>query len=361
MKMNALLESHNVSKVYANGRIQVTAVRDVSLSIAEGEVVGLMGPSGSGKTTLLRLLGLLSRATRGSVSVRGEAVGGSEHRRARLRNQFFGYVHQDFAIIENETVERNVMIPLEYARPRPAWRECRTRTQEVLNQVGIGWALKRNPSKLSMGERQRVAIARALVNNPVVVLADEPTAALDGVTAEEVMTLILSIKDRGASVLIATHDERVARRCDRIVRIVDGSLVTADDLPPRRADLNAVDASRRAIGVAFPGDGTFRVDLADGCALVVPFTWGRKLAQAAPEQQVNVRIVRDGWTLSWPEIGEDIEVLALLTGQMLAPAEVDGNLPARSDFDPLIAGRCHPQEHRQDAGSNQQGGAGYRR
>ncbi|HCC33189.1 MAG TPA: ABC transporter ATP-binding protein [Clostridiales bacterium] len=312
--MNALLESHNVSKVYPSGPIRVTAVRDVSLSIAEGEAVGLMGPSGSGKTTLLKLLGLLSRATRGSVFVRGEEVGGSEHRRARLRNQFFGYVHQDFAIIENETVERNVLIPLEYARPRPAWRECRSRTQMVLDQVGIGWARKRNPSKLSMGERQRVAIARALVNNPVVVLADEPTAALDGVTAEEVMTLILSIKDRGASVLIATHDDRVARRCDRIVRIVDGSLVTGGDSPQGRAVLTPVGANRRAVGVSFPGDGTFRVDLADGCALVVPFTWARRLGQATTEQQVNVRIVGDGRILSWPEVGEDIDVLALLEG-----------------------------------------------
>jgi len=312
--MNALLECHNVSKVYANGPIQVTAVRDVSLSIAEGEAVGLMGPSGSGKTTLLKLLGLLSRATRGSVFVRGEEVGASEHRRARLRNQFFGYVPQDFAIIENETVERNVLIPLEYARPRPAWRECRSRTQMVLDQVGMGWARKMNPSKLSMGERQRVAIARALVNNPVVVLADEPTAALDGVTAEEVMTLILSIKDRGASVLIATHDDRVARRCDRIVRIVDGSLVTGGDSAQGRAVLTPVGANRRAVGVSFPGDGTFRVDLADGCALVVPFTWARRLAQAAPEQQVNVRIVGDGRILSWPDVGEDIDVLALLEG-----------------------------------------------
>ncbi|MDQ7795123.1 MAG: ATP-binding cassette domain-containing protein [bacterium] len=312
--MNGLVASHNLSKVYGSGRIQVRAVRDVSLSIAEGEAVGLMGPSGSGKTTLLRLLGLLSRATGGSVFVRGEEVGDSEQRRARLRNRFFGYVHQDFAIIENETVERNVMIPLEYARPRPAWRECRSRTQMVLDKVGIGWAGKRNPSKLSMGERQRVAIARALVNDPIVVLADEPTAALDGVTAEEVMTLILSIKDRGASVLIATHDDRVARRCDRILRIVDGSLVTGHDSARGRAVPAPLGATRRAVGVSFPGDGTFRVHLADGCALLVPFAWTRRLAQAPAEQQVNVRIVGDGRFLSWPEIGEDIEVLALLEG-----------------------------------------------
>jgi putative ABC transport system ATP-binding protein len=207
------------------------AVRSVSLSIAAGEAVALMGPSGSGKSTLLRVLGLVSRPMEGSVLINGAEVEGDERRRAQLRNEFLGYVHQDFAIIENETVERNVMIPLEYANPRPGRQERRSRTRMVLDQVDLGWALKKNASKLSMGERQRVAIARALVNDPVVVLADEPTAALDAETAQEVMTLILSIKERGASVLFATHDERVAKRCDRIVRMVDGRLVTSGDSP----------------------------------------------------------------------------------------------------------------------------------
>jgi len=142
------------------------------------------------------------------VHIQGTEAGGNERCRAQLRNKFFGFVHQDFAIIENETVERNVMIPLEYANPRPGRQERRSRIQTMLDQVNLGWALKKNASRLSMGERQRVAIARALVNDPVVVLADEPTAALDGATAQEVMTLILSIKERGASVLVATHDDR---------------------------------------------------------------------------------------------------------------------------------------------------------
>ncbi len=215
--MNAVLTACNVSKVYGYGRTQVVAVRSVSLNIAAGEAVALMGPSGSGKSTLLKVLGLLSRPTEGSVLIQETEAGGNERRRAQLRNKFFGFVHQDFAIIENETVERNVMIPLEYANPRPGRQERRSRIKTILDQVNIGWALKKNTSQLSMGERQRVAIARALVNDPIVVLADEPTAALDGATAQEVMTLILSIKERGASVLVATHDDRVAKRCDRIL------------------------------------------------------------------------------------------------------------------------------------------------
>lgn len=223
--MKTILEARNVSKVYGIGRTQVTAVRNVSLSISAGECIALMGPSGSGKSTLLRVLGLISRPTEGSVITLGEEVGDDEYRRARLRNRFFGYVHQEFAIIESETVERNVMIPLQYANPKPGRQELRSRIRLVLEHVGLDWALKKNASQLSGGERQRVAIARALVNDPVVVLADEPTAALDGKTAQEIMTLLLSIKERGAAVLFATHDDRVAKQCDRILRMIDGRLV----------------------------------------------------------------------------------------------------------------------------------------
>jgi putative ABC transport system ATP-binding protein len=219
VNMEAVLTACNISKVYGSGRTQVTAVRNISLSIAAGEAVALMGPSGSGKSTLLSVLGLITRPNEGSVLIQGAEAGEDERRRARLRNKFFGYVHQDLAIIENETVERNVMIPLEYANPRPSRQERRSRIQTALDRVDMGWALKKNASQLSTGERQRVAIARALVNDPAVILADEPTAALDGATAKTVMTLILSAKERGASVLVATHDDRVAKRCDRIVYI----------------------------------------------------------------------------------------------------------------------------------------------
>ncbi|WP_252393402.1 ABC transporter ATP-binding protein [Hydrogenibacillus sp. N12] len=225
MGVKPILEARNVTKVYGLGRTQVVAVRAVSLRILAGECVALMGPSGSGKSTLLKVLGLILRPTEGSVLIRGEEVACDEFCRARLRNKFFGYVDQEFAIIENESVERNVMIPLQYANPKPGRQEIRARTRQALEEVGLGWALKKNASQLSGGERQRVAIARALVNEPLVILADEPTAALDGKTTQEIMTLFLSIKARGAAVLITTHDDRVAKQCDRILRMIDGRLV----------------------------------------------------------------------------------------------------------------------------------------
>jgi putative ABC transport system ATP-binding protein len=229
--MKTILEARNVSKIYGSGRTQVTAVDNVSLRLSAGECVVLMGASGSGKSTLLSLLGLISRPTEGHILIQGKNAAENERGRAQLRNAFFGYVHQEFAIIENETVEANVMIPLQYARPRPSRQERQARIRQALEQVGLDWALKKKPSELSGGERQRVAIARALVNDPVVVLADEPTAALDSETAQAVMTLILSLKEKGAAVLVATHDDRVAKRGDRILRINDGRLITSDENP----------------------------------------------------------------------------------------------------------------------------------
>lgn len=223
--VKAMLEAHNLSKIYGNGRSQVVALKDISMSIFPGECVALMGPSGSGKSTLLSILGLISRPSSGSVLVQGKPAGDDERSRARLRNEFFGYIHQEFAVIENESVERNVMIPLQYARIRLTRQECRKRVLQVLEQLDLAWALHKNVSLLSGGERQRVAIARALINNPSGILADEPTAALDGSSAEEVVQLLLSFRDQEGFVLIATHDERVVKKCDRVLHIVDGHLV----------------------------------------------------------------------------------------------------------------------------------------
>lgn len=222
--MKTVLEAHKLSKVYGNGHTQVVALKNVCMSIFEGECVAVMGPSGSGKSTLLSILGLISRPTDGYVLVQGKPVEKDERSRARLRNQFFGYIHQEFAVIENESVASNVMIPLQYADAKLKRQERQKRVQQVLEQVGLAWAMYKNVSHLSGGERQRVAIARALINNPSVILADEPTAALDGGSTEEVMQLLLSFRERGASILVATHDERVVKKCDRILHIVDGRL-----------------------------------------------------------------------------------------------------------------------------------------
>lgn len=228
--MKPILEARNISKVYGRDRTQVTALEKVFLRLNAGECVILMGASGSGKSTLLNILGLISKPTRGHILIQGREISERDRNRARLRNEYFGYIHQDYAIIENETVESNVMIPLQYARPLPGRKERKNRVLEALEKVGLDWALKKKPSELSGGERQRVAIARALVNNPDVILADEPTAALDSETAQTVMSHILSFKEKGAAVLVATHDDKVAKLGDRILRINDGQLITSKGL-----------------------------------------------------------------------------------------------------------------------------------
>ncbi|NYH80585.1 putative ABC transport system ATP-binding protein [Actinopolyspora biskrensis] len=223
-----LLQASGLSKTYGQGRLRVEALHEVSLSIESGEAVALMGPSGCGKSTLLSLLGLTLPATSGELVVNGALAPARERHRARLRNAFFGYLHQEFAIVEDDSVANNVTIPLEYARPRISRRQRRERARRALNDVGLEWALHRKASELSGGERQRVAIARALTNEPHVVIADEPTAALDVATAREIVTLLLSMREQGTSILMATHDPRVADRCDRLIGMEDGHLAPDD-------------------------------------------------------------------------------------------------------------------------------------
>lgn len=225
MSVSVLLQACKVSKVYGGKRLRTEALREVDLTIAAGEAVALMGPSGCGKSTLLGVLGLMIRPTSGRLLVGEAEVTGDERRRARWRNEMFGYVHQDFAIVDDESVEQNVMIPLEYASPRIGRKDRRARALEAITQVGLEWAVRTKASHLSGGERQRVAIARSLVNKPSLVLADEPTAALDSGTAQDIITLLLAVRERNASVLVGTHDPRVADRCDRIIRMQDGYLL----------------------------------------------------------------------------------------------------------------------------------------
>ncbi|WP_017972613.1 ABC transporter ATP-binding protein [Actinopolyspora halophila] len=227
-----LLRASGLSKTYGQGRLRVEALHEVSLSVESGEAVALMGPSGCGKSTLLSLLGLTLAATSGDLVIDGERAPTRERQRARLRNAFFGYLHQEFAIVEDDSVANNVTIPLEYARPRVSRRQRRERARRALDDVGLEWAPHRKASELSGGERQRVAIARALVNEPGLVLADEPTAALDVATAQEVMTLLLAMRGQGTSVLMATHDPRVAERCDRVIGMEDGGLAADSATSP---------------------------------------------------------------------------------------------------------------------------------
>jgi putative ABC transport system ATP-binding protein len=218
------METRGLTKTFERQHFQIQAVQDVDLRLEEGTATALIGPSGCGKSTLLNLLGLMTRPTSGDILIQGTPLASAWSQRARLRNQFFGYIHQSFSVIEDETVERNVMIPLEYASPRVGRRERRSRTRSAVAKVGMEWSLQVKTRELSGGERQRVAIARSIVNDPLVILADEPTASLDSTTSADVVNDLLAIRSRGAAILIATHDPRVAGRCDRILTMHDGGL-----------------------------------------------------------------------------------------------------------------------------------------
>lgn len=227
MTVTPIVELMNVSKSYKIGRggAVTEALRDVTLSVGDGQVLAIMGASGSGKSTLLSVLGLIQRPNSGEVYIRGLRVEANQLVRARRRNECFGYVHQEFGLIETESVARNVAIPLEYARKHVSRKLSRLRVAVVLEELGMAWAIDRRVSDLSGGERQRVALARALVNNPDVILADEPTGSLDSTNATAVMDCLMGVRGAGATVVIATHDRGVASRCDRIVAMKDGQIV----------------------------------------------------------------------------------------------------------------------------------------
>lgn len=223
--MNSLIEAENLSKSYARGGSRIDAVIEADVRLAAGEAVALVGPSGSGKSTLLGLLGLALLPTSGRLQVNGAPAPVAERRRARMRNEFFGYLHQDFALIERDSVYANVVIPLQYAAARCTRRRRREKVRNALESVGLDISDRTHVSELSGGERQRIALARALIGAPQVLLADEPTAALDRATADAVLALMLSAREDGRSLVIATHDSRVAAACDRVVEIQDGRVL----------------------------------------------------------------------------------------------------------------------------------------
>ena len=218
------LELQNVSKVYGEGPSEVNALRDVSLAVDAGELVAVMGPSGSGKSTLLTIAGSLEQPTRGEVLVAGEAVSMmSRNDRARLRRRSIGYVFQDFNLLAGLTALENVCLPLELDGT-PA-RSARVEGMRVLEDLGLGERAARYPDELSGGERQRVAVARAAVGDRRVLLADEPSGALDSANGEAVMRLIRAACQRGVAGVVVTHDAQLASWADRVVFLRDGRVV----------------------------------------------------------------------------------------------------------------------------------------
>lgn len=229
-----VIRAEDLTKVYGSGPTRVEALRGIELTIWRGEFVAIMGPSGSGKSTLLHVLGCLHRPTAGRYELSGQPV---EHldddALSALRNRRIGVVFQKFNLLPKENIVRNAELPLVYARvPR---RERRRRAVQVLQALGLGERLHHEPAEMSGGEDQRVAIARALVNDPDLILADEPTGNLDTRTGAEVMALFRRLHERGRTILLVTHDPACARHAERIVHIRDGRVERIEEVAARAA------------------------------------------------------------------------------------------------------------------------------
>ncbi len=233
----SLLELRAVRKTYRLGAHVIPALRGVDLQVVPGEMLALTGPSGSGKSTLLNLAGLIDTADAGEVHLDGRRVDGlNETEATLLRRDAIGFVFQSFNLVPVMTVEENVDYPL-FLRGLPR-AERRTRVAQALAEVGLAEHAQHRPDALSGGQRQRVAIARALVKRPRLVIADEPTAALDSHTADQVLALMRALgRAEGAAFLIATHDLRLTAQCDRIVSLLDGQIVPGPATSPAARDL----------------------------------------------------------------------------------------------------------------------------
>jgi len=243
----ALIQTTDLAKDYTLGETVVHALAGVSVSIAAGEFVAVMGPSGSGKSTFMNLVGCLDRPSRGSYKLAGEDVGGmSADAMASIRNRRIGFVFQQFNLLARTSALENVELPLIYAGV-PA-RERHARAAEKLAQVGLASRAQHQPSQLSGGQQQRVAIARALVNSPQLILADEPTGALDSHTSLEIMVLLQELNRGGMTIVLVTHEHDVAAYAGRLITFRDGRVLTDARNAPRdaAADLAAFAAPAAA-------------------------------------------------------------------------------------------------------------------
>ena len=226
-----LIRATNVTKVYEMGEQTVRALDGISLEIVDGDFVAIMGTSGSGKSTMMNLIGALDRPTSGKLEIDGRDIAAMKSDElAELRNVKVGFVFQQFNLLARTTALRQVMLPLQYAHPRVANPEAVAKQR--LEQVGLGERLDHKPSQLSGGQQQRVAIARALANNPKLLLADEPTGALDSKTSEEIMELFRTLNRDGITVILVTHEPDVAAYARRRIVFRDGRVVDDSDRAP---------------------------------------------------------------------------------------------------------------------------------
>jgi putative ABC transport system ATP-binding protein len=219
-----LIRLRNITKVYQMGDMEVRALDGVDLDIGRGEYVAIMGPSGSGKSTMMNVIGCLDTPTSGTYELNGKLASGmTDDELAQIRNEEIGFVFQTFNLLARTTALQNVELPLIYAGLPPADRHAKA--QQALENVGLGSRSDHMPNQLSGGQRQRVAIARALVNEPSILLADEPTGALDSKTSVEIMDLFEQLFQRGNTIILVTHEEDIARHAHRIVKLRDGKII----------------------------------------------------------------------------------------------------------------------------------------
>lgn len=220
---NELVILRDVWKIFSMGNTEVQALRGVSLSIHRGEILSIMGPSGSGKSTCMNMIGCLDRPTKGDVIINGRNTATmNENELATFRNKTVGFVFQQYFLLPNLNVLENVMLPLRYQKI--PIEERRERAQEALVRIGLADRLTHKPNELSGGQRQRVAIARATVTKPMLILADEPTGALDSETGHSVLDLFQEINAEGTAIVIVTHDQEIGKTAPRMVKIKDGLL-----------------------------------------------------------------------------------------------------------------------------------------
>ena len=223
-----ILNLQNIYKDYYQEKMVVPVLKDINLSVEEGEYVAIMGPSGSGKTTLMNIIGCLDLPTKGNYELAGQDVLKLKDRElSDLRLSSIGFVFQSFHLMPRETALENVSLPLSYTGAKKS--ERKERATKAWERVGLGDRLDFRPTQLSGGQKQRVAIARAMVNNPKILLADEPTGALDSKSGEQIMELFSKLNEEGVTIVMITHDANVAARAKRIVRIIDGEIYEGEE------------------------------------------------------------------------------------------------------------------------------------